>query len=257
MSKVYIYILLASIITSLISLIGVFFLSFSTKRLKKIIMFLVSLSAGALLGNAFLHLIPEAVEIFGHDHDGRSNIVWLGVLSGIILFFILEKIIHWRHCHIPTCDDHPHPLGAMNLIGDGLHNLIDGMVIAGAFMIDIRLGILTTIAVISHEVPQEIGDFGVLVHAGYSVKKALFYNFISASFSIIGAIIVILLGNYFDNLIGIIIPITAGGFIYIASSDLIPELKKEVKISQSLRQLLGLIIGLSIMIIINLFFHSH
>lgn len=257
MSKVYIYILLASIITSLISLVGVFFISFSTKRLKKIIMFLVSLSAGALLGNAFLHLIPEAVEIFNHDDNGHSNIIWLGVLGGIILFFILEKIIHWRHCHVPTCDEHPHPLGAMNLIGDGLHNLIDGMVIAGAFIIDIRLGVLTTIAIISHEVPQEIGDFGVLIHAGYSIKKALFYNFISASFSILGALFVIFLGGYLDGFSQIIIPVTAGGFIYIASSDLIPELKKENKISQSLKQLAGIIIGLSVMVVINLFFHIH
>lgn len=253
MPKVYLYILLASLLTSLISLVGVFFLSFSIKRLKKIIMFLVSLSAGALLGNAFLHLIPEAVEM--SDHYGNG--VWLGVLGGIVLFFILEKIIHWRHCHVPTCDDHPHPVGPMNLVGDGLHNLIDGMVIAGAFLIDVRLGVFTTIAVISHEVPQEIGDFGVLIHAGYKVKKALFYNFISASFSILGAIVMMVLGSYLDGFIEIIIPITAGGFIYIASSDLIPELKKDYKIKESLKQLLGIFIGLSLMIFLNLFFHSH
>lgn len=253
MNQIYLYILGASILTSLISLIGVFFLSFSINKLKKIIMFLVSLSAGALLGSAFLHLIPEAVEMSDH-HDGT---VWFGILGGIILFFILEKIIHWRHCHEPTCDDHPHPVGPMNLIGDGLHNLIDGMIIAGAFLVDIRLGVLTTIAVISHEVPQEIGDFGVLIHAGYSVKKALFYNFISASFSILGAIIVILLGAHLDGFIEFIIPITAGGFIYIASSDLIPELKKEIKISKSLKQLLGILLGLGVMVVINLLLHIH
>jgi len=253
MNQIYLYILGASVITSLVSLIGIFFLSFSIKRLKKIIMFLVSLSAGALLGSAFLHLIPEAVEMSDH-HDST---VWFGILGGIILFFILEKIIHWRHCHEPTCDDHPHPVGPMNLIGDGLHNLIDGMIIAGAFLVDVRLGVLTTVAVISHEVPQEIGDFGVLIHAGYSVKKALFYNFISASFSILGALIVILLGTYLDGFIEFIIPITAGGFIYIASSDLIPELKKEIKISKSLKQLLGIFLGLGVMVATNLLLHIH
>ncbi|MDD3711248.1 MAG: ZIP family metal transporter [Patescibacteria group bacterium] len=253
MNKIYFYIIIASVITSLLSFVGVLFLSFSIKKLKKIVMFLVSLSAGALLGGAFLHLIPEALE----EVDHHSNMVWFGILGGIILFFILEKIIHWRHCHEITCDEHPHPIGVMNLVGDGLHNLIDGMVIAGAFLVDIRLGVLTTVAVITHEIPQEIGDFGVLIHAGYSVKKALFYNFISASFSILGAIIVILLGTYLDGFVEFIIPITAGGFIYIASSDLIPELKKEIRINKSLKQLLGIIIGLGIMIVLNSFFHVH
>ncbi len=253
MNKIYLYIILASVITSLLSFVGVLFLSFSIKKLKKIIMFLVSLSAGALLGGAFLHLIPEALE--GADH--HSNVVWFGVLGGIILFFILEKIIHWRHCHEITCDEHPHPIGVMNLVGDGLHNLIDGMVIAGAFLVDIRLGVLTTVAVIAHEIPQEIGDFGVLIHAGYSVKKALFYNFISASFSILGAIFVILLGSHLNGFIDFIIPITAGGFIYIASSDLIPELKKEGNIGKSLKQLLGIFIGLGLMFVLKLFFHGH
>lgn len=247
------YILLASLITSLISLVGIFFLSFSIDRLKKTIMFLVSLSTGALLGGAFFHLLPESVEMF----DNHSNEVWFYVLFGIILFFILEKIIHWRHCHIPTCDEHPHSLGVMNLVGDGLHNLIDGAVIAGAFLVDIRLGVLTTIAVISHEVPQEIGDFGVLIHAGYKPKRALWFNFISGSFSILGALIVFFLGQKIDGLMAIIIPITAGGFIYIASSDLIPELKKEVSLNKSLKQLLGIFIGLSLMLALSFFFPSH
>lgn len=249
MTLIYIYIFSASIITSLISLIGVFFLSLSIKKLKSIIMFLVSLSAGALLGDSFLHLIPESVETLDN-----SQFIWLGVLGGMILFFVLEKIIHWRHCHIPTCSDHPHPLGMMNLIGDGLHNLIDGMIIAGSFLIDIRLGVITTIAIISHEIPQEIGDFGVLVHAGYKIKKALWFNFLSGLFSILGAIIAIIIGFYMDGFLNFIIPITAGGFIYIASSDLIPELKKDTKISKTLKQLLGILIGLSLMIFLKIFF---
>ncbi|MFA7364851.1 MAG: ZIP family metal transporter [Patescibacteria group bacterium] len=257
MNSVYLYIVGASFLTSLISLVGVLFLSFSTDRLKRMLMFLVSLSAGSLLGGSFLHLLPESIEhsiAHGHNHfDG----IWYGVLFGIIIFFILEKIIHWRHCHIPTSSDHIHPVGPMNLAGDALHNLIDGMIIAGAFLLDVRLGVVTTIAVIAHEIPQEIGDFGVLIHAGYSVKKALFFNFLSGLFSLIGAILIIFIGTFSDNFIDFIIPITAGGFIYIATADLIPELKKECGISKSLKQLLGVFLGISFMIIIKFFFHIH
>lgn len=257
MNQVYFYIIIASFITSLISLIGVFFLSFSTKRLKKILMFLVSLSAGSLLGGSFLHLLPESIE--HHLSHGHSHLdsIWYGVLFGIIIFFILEKIIHWRHCHIPTSSEHVHPVGPMNLMGDALHNLIDGMIIAGAFLLDLRLGVVTTIAVIAHEIPQEIGDFGVLVHAGYSIKKALFFNFLSGLFSLLGAILAIFIGSFSDNFVDFIIPITVGGFIYIATADLIPELKKECGFKKSLKQLLGVFLGISFMIIIKLFFHIH
>lgn len=249
MNTIYLYIFLASLLTSLLSFVGVLFLSFSIKRLKKIIMFLVSLSAGALLGDAFLHLLPEAVE-----NMENSMAIWFGVLAGIILFFSLEKIIHWRHCHEPTCESHPHTLGVMNLVGDGLHNLIDGMIIAGSFLVDVRLGVITTIAVISHEIPQEIGDFGVLIHAGYKAKKALLFNFFSGLFSILGALIVVLIGVYSENFINFIIPITAGGFIYIASSDLIPELKKDTNLNKTIKQLLGIFIGLALMLLLKFLF---
>jgi zinc and cadmium transporter len=249
MNPIYLYIFLASLLTSLLSFVGVLFLSFSIKRLKKIVMFLVSLSAGALLGDAFLHLLPEAVE--GMEN---SMVIWFGVLAGIIIFFSLEKIIHWRHCHEPTCESHPHTLGVMNLVGDGLHNLIDGMIIAGSFLVDIRLGVITTIAVISHEIPQEIGDFGVLIHAGYKAKKALLFNFFSGLFSVLGALIVILIGVYSENFINFIIPITAGGFIYIASSDLIPELKKDTSLNKTLKQLLGIFMGLALMLLLKFLF---
>lgn len=249
MNTIYLYIFLASLLTSLLSFVGVLFLSFSIKRLKKIVMFLVSLSAGALLGDAFLHLLPEAVE-----NMENSMAIWFGVLAGIILFFSLEKIIHWRHCHEPTCESHPHTLGVMNLVGDGLHNLIDGMIIAGSFLVDVRLGVITTIAVISHEIPQEIGDFGVLIHAGYKAKKALLFNFFSGLFSILGALIVVLIGVYSENFINFIIPITAGGFIYIASSDLIPELKKDTSLNKTIKQLLGIFIGLALMLLFKFLF---
>jgi len=246
---VYLYILLALLITSLLSLIGVFFFKISVSKLEKVIMFLVSLSAGTLLGDSFLHLLPEAVELLENDFT-----IWLGVLGGIIIFFILEKIICWRHCHIPTSNNHIHPVGTMNLVGDALHNFIDGMIIAGSFIVDFNLGIITTIAVISHEIPQEIGDFGVLIHAGFSTKKALLFNFFSALASILGAVIIIFLGQKIIGLSDLILPITAGGFIYISASDLIPELKKDVSINKTIKQLLGIFLGLGIMILVKFIF---
>ncbi len=246
---VYFYILLALLITSLLSLIGIFFLKVSINKLEKVIMFLVSLSAGTLLGDSFLHLLPEAVELLENDF-----IIWLGVLGGIILFFILEKIICWRHCHIPTSNNHIHSVGKMNLIGDALHNFIDGIIIASSFIVDFNLGVITTIAVISHEIPQEIGDFGVLIHAGFSAKKALLFNFFSALASILGAIIIIFLGQKITGLSDLILPITAGGFIYISASDLIPELKKDTSINKTIKQLLGIFLGLGIMLLVRFIF---
>lgn len=246
MAIVCLYAFASVIIVSLLSFVGVLSLTFSGEKLKKITMFLVSLSAGTLLGGAFLHLLPEAVE----EHDGDFKI-WLWLLAGIIIFFVLEKIIHWRHCHIPTSSDHPHPLGAMNLIGDGLHNFIDGMIIAGSFLINAQLGFATTIAVIAHEIPQEIGDFGVLIHAGYKRSKALFLNFLTALTAVIGAALTLLIGARFENFSAYIIPFTAGGFIYIATADLIPELKKDTLLSKSLGQLAAILLGIGIMLIIK------
>lgn len=209
-------------------------------------MFLVSLSAGTLLGDSFIHLMPEAVKERGSDMK-----IWLWLIAGIIIFFILEKIIHWRHCHIPTSNEHQHHLGLMNIAGDALHNMIDGMLIAGSFLINIQLGITTTIAVIAHEIPQEIGDFGVLIYAGYSRAKALMLNFLIALTSALGALLTIAASSHIENLSTYIIPFTAGGFIYIATADLIPELNKETKISKSVGQLLSILAGIAIMLILK------
>ncbi len=235
-------------IVSLISLVGVLALSFSTDRLKKISLLLVSLAAGTLIGDVFLHLLPEALE-----ESAEPTRIWLGVIAGVLLFFILEKIIHWRHCHIPTGSDHPHPLGKMNLIGDGLHNFFDGMLIAGAFTVDTTLGIATTIAVIVHEIPQEIGDFGVLIHAGYSRARALLMNFLSALCAFAGALAVVIWSGMSEQVGTILVPLTAGGFLYIAISDLIPELKKENRLSASAVQLLMIVVGLGCMYALKLF----
>ena len=230
------------------SFVGVFALSLKIEKLKKITFLLVSLSAGTLLGGAFLHLIPEAIK-----ETGLKDYFWLIILSGILLFFLMEKIICWRHCHVPTSHDHPHPLGKMNLIGDGFHNFLDGIIIAAAFLMDINLGIITTIAVVIHEIPQEIGDFGVLIHAGYTRAKALTLNFVIALFSLFGAVMTLLLSQFFENIIPFIIPLTAGGFIYIATADLIPELKKDVSPSKSILQFITILIGVGIMLLLKYF----
>ena len=249
MILIYFYALLSVFIVSLISFIGVITIFLSEEKLKKITLPLISLSAGTLLGGSFLHLIPEAVE------KSSSNFyIWLWLLNGIIAFFILEKIICWRHCHIPTSKKHPHSFGIMNLVGDALHNFIDGMIIAGSFLVSIPLGITTSIAIITHEIPQEIADFGVLVYSGFTRKKALFFNFLTALTSVLGALITLFIGIKLENFSEFIIPFAAGGFIYIAMTDLIPELKKDSRPIKSLYQLIIILFGIGIMMWIKFMF---
>jgi len=245
----YLYIFGGVFLVSALSLLGIFFLSFSPRVVEKLTLFLVSLSAGTLLGDSFLHLLPEAA-----INSGTSLRMWLWLIIGLISFFILEKIVHWRHCHIQTGPTHPHHLGMMNLIGDCLHNFFDGVVIAGSFLVSIPLGTATLVAVIAHEIPQEIADFGVLLYAGYSRRRALFLNFITALTAVFGAVAAILLGMRINNFSDLIIPFTAGGFIYIATADLIPELKKETVIRKSFYQLISIIAGVLIMLALKLIF---
>lgn len=239
--------LLSVFLVSLVSVIGIFFIFLKKNTLDNLLLFFVSLSVGSLLGGAFLHLIPEA---FGET--GFSVKVSFLILGGIVIFFIIENFIHWRHCHIPTSREHPHHLGTMNLIGDGFHNLIDGLVIAAAYFVNLPLGIATTLAVVIHEIPQEIGDFGVLLYAGFSKRKALFFNFLSALMAMIGAVIGILFSKNYQAFVSIIIPLAAGGFLYIAGSDLIPEIHKNQEKGFSIKNLLGIILGILMMYLLTL-----
>ncbi|UCB53509.1 MAG: ZIP family metal transporter [Candidatus Zixiibacteriota bacterium] len=250
MANVWLYTIGSVLLVSLVSFAGILFLAIDEKRLKKVLLFLVSFAAGALLGSAFLHLLPESVE------HGLKPSVSIFILSGIFSFFVLEKIICWRHCHIPTSEDHPHPVGVMNLVGDGFHNLIDGMIIAGSYLVNPALGISTTMAVLLHEIPQEIGDFGILVHAGYSVRKALMFNFLSALTAAWGAILTLSVGLKTEAVSKFLVPFTIGGFVYIATADLIPELKKETNLKKSSLQLLFLLLGAGVMVLL-LVFHGH
>jgi len=243
MNNAFFYALISVLIVSAVSLIGVVTLALKQNLLKKLLLFFVSFSAGALFGDALIHLIPEALETLMSE-----VIVSLFVIAGLMIFFVLEKFIHWRHCHVPTCKEHPHPIATMNLLGDALHNLIDGMIIGASYLASIPLGITTTLAVVLHEIPQEISDFGVLIYGGFTKRKALMMNFFSALTSVIGAIITFLVGSRIESFSALLVPITAGGFIYIAGSDLIPELHKEVNVSKSVIQFLSILFGVGVMI---------
>lgn len=235
-------IILSVIIISLISLIGIFFIFIKKKTLNKLILFLVAVSVGSLLGGAFLHLLPEII-----SQTGFTLTVAFLVLGGIILFFVIENFIRWRHCHDQNCEVHKHHLGPMNLIGDGMHNLIDGLIISASYFASMPLGIATTLAVIIHEIPQEIGDFGVLLYSGYTKKKALLFNFLSALVALVGAIIGIIFSEKSAIFSYIVMPIAVGGFLYIAGSDLIPEIHKQQENKFSFRNLAGILLGILIM----------
>ena len=242
-STIWIYSLVSVLVVSLISFIGVLTLSIKTPKLKSVLIYFVSFSAGALFGDAFIHLLPEAVE-----RSGKFTLfISLSLLSGIIFFFIIEKIVHWNHCHVPVSKTHVHPFSLMNLVGDGVHNFIDGLVIGVSYLVNIPVGIATTLAVIFHEIPQEIGDFGVLLHGGFTKKKALLLNFLVSITAIVGVVLALSLSSV-EKIILFLIPFAAGGFIYIAGSDLIPELHNcEYDFKRSLLQLIAFLIGIGVM----------
>jgi zinc and cadmium transporter len=243
MNEPWIFSLSSVLLVSLISFAGVITFGIKNKYLDKILLLLVSFSAGALLGGAFLHLIPEALEKFT-----STRAVTLLILAGMLVFFLLEKFIHWRHCHIPTSKSHPHHMATMNLVGDGLHNFIDGMIIASSYLINTQLGITATIAVILHEIPQEIGDFSVLIYSGLDKTKALLMNFLSALIAVLGTVFTLIMGAKVASFSAFLIPIAAGGFIYISGTDIIPELHKECGTSKSLLQTLSLVLGVLLML---------
>jgi zinc and cadmium transporter len=213
---------------SLLSFVGALALTLGPARLRGMLPVLVALAAGALVGDVFLHLLPEAVE---HEGGFTPRLGWW-VLTGLLGFFVIESVIHWHHHGEDLAEHvegHIHPLAWMNLLGDLLHNVIDGMLVAGAWMADPSLGLAVTIAVALHEIPQEFGDFGVLVHAGMSPARALKLNFLSAAGAVAGAVAVLLLGKAVPHVEHALVPLAAGGFLYVACADLVPELRRRVQ----------------------------
>ncbi|MFC1732255.1 ZIP family metal transporter [candidate division KSB1 bacterium] len=241
------YTLLSVTIVSLISLIGTFTLSINKKVLDRSIFFLVSLAVGALFGDAIIHLIPEAFASFENTTTPA-----LLIIVGIFIFFILEKFLHWHHCHgnhDSNCDV-VRPLGRLILFSDGVHNFLDGAIIAAAYMVSVEVGIATTFAIILHEIPQEIGDFGVLIHSGYTRARALFVNFLSALVAILGAGFVFLLGDMSKDVTPALIALAAGSFLYIAGSDLVPELHKTSDLKKSVLQFVAIVIGVALVFMV-------
>ncbi|MGF3522455.1 MAG: ZIP family metal transporter, partial [Candidatus Bathyarchaeia archaeon] len=230
------------------SLIGILTLWFSERKTKKIFVYLVSFAAGGLFGDAFLHLTPEAMK-----EAGAQTTAAMLILTGILSSFAVERFLQWRHCHIPTSKEHPHTFAYMNLFGDAVHNLIDGVIVAGSYLVSIPIGVSTTIAVIFHEIPQELGDFSVLVYGGFQKKRALMFNFLTALTAVIGAIIALVVGSSVEGFTPLLVPFAAGNFIYIAGSDLIPELRRDnPELKKSALQLTSLILGIIPMLLLLL-----
>lgn len=233
-------IIIAIILVSLISLLGIVFL-LTKRKLSGILTFIVAFAAGTMLSTSFFHLIPESYEMI--------NTLW-PVLAGIILFFIIESIIHWHHSHelkCKECENHINPMAYLNLIGDGIHNFLDGLILAASFLVDFKTGIIVTASIVIHEIPQEIGDFAILLHSGLSKTKALLLNFASAIVAILGGIVGYFFFTNLSSTIPYIIGIAAGGFIYIAGVDIFPELHQEKNRIKRIIQTIALIVGILIM----------
>lgn len=240
--EVWLYSLISVIGVSLISLIGVLIIPFGHARYASMLLLLVSFSVGGLFGDAFIHLIPESFRELESDLS-----VSLLIMLGIFTFFVLEKFLCWRHCHIPTSDSHPHGLAVINIVSDGLHNLIDGIIIGASYQVSLTIGVTSTLAIVLHEIPQEVGDFGVLLYSGMSRRKALFFNYLASTTAILGTLLSLWFGPHVKPLSVSLLPFAAGGFIYLAGTDLIPELKKEINLWKSFWQLAAIMSGIGVM----------
>jgi len=245
------YILASVVIVSLVSFVGVVTLYLRPKLLEKILFGLVSFAAGALIGAAFLDLLPESMEKLGEK-------VFPYALLGVVVFYVIETFFNWYHCHYGHHHHHAKvhvkSFAWLNLFGDAIHNFVDGMIIAAGYIVSVPAGIAITIGVVLHEIPQELGDFGILVYGGVKKGKALFFNFLSALTAVLGALLVYFFSGIAD-ISAYLVPFAAGGFIYIASADLLPELHKERNIPKAFTQLLFFMTGIAMIWVMTVFVH--
>ncbi|WP_217649993.1 MULTISPECIES: ZIP family metal transporter [unclassified Streptomyces] len=209
------WIVLSGLAMCVLSLVGGVALLTPERVFERLVLPLVALAAGALLGGALFHMLPEAVRALGN-----SLAVYAWVAAGMLSFLVLEQFLHWHHCHRPVGAHRP--LGYLVLVADGLHNLIGGLAVGSAFVVDVRLGLVTWLVAAAHEVPQELGDFGILVHSGWGPRRALAFNFVSALSFLLGGLVAYGLAGEVD--IAVLIPFAAGNFLYIAVADLLPEI---------------------------------
>ena len=248
--------ILATLVVSVFSLTGILALSLKEETLHKILFFLIAFSAGTILGAALFDLLPEAVEHI------EESIVFVYIASGFVAFYFLERFIYWYHGHghhsdIESQEIEPVTKGFayLNILGDAIHNFIDGMIIAAGFTAAFPVGIATTIAVIFHELPQEMGDYGILIYAGFEKSKALLLNFAAAFSVVLGGIFASFFLETVEALSGILISYSAGAFIYLSASELIPELQEEKDFNRSLIQFVVFLIGLAVIWYLGIIFH--
>jgi zinc and cadmium transporter len=240
MNQVWLYSLLSIALVSLVSLSGILFLIVRKEIFEKVQTILVSFAIGSLLGGAILHLIPESMR------DGQNKNAPLFILFSIVAFFILEKYFHFHRHHHPE-EKQIKSFGPLNLIADALHNFLDGILIVAAYSTDFNTGVIATVAILAHEIPQEIGDFAVLVQAGYTKKKALIFNLLSALSAFLGGLLLLIVPALGSDFSQFIIPLAAGGFIYIALADLIPELNTPQSVKKAVAQVIAVLLGIAMM----------
>lgn len=244
----FVWILAATLLVSLVSLSGALFLTVREDSLKRLSALLVAFASGSLMGGAFFHLIPEAVK---HQGEGAYALVVTGILS----FFALEKTLCWRHCHDAQCD--VHTFTYLNLVGDSIHNFVDGVIIAASFLVQPALGLVTTAVVILHEVPQELGEFGVLIYGGFTRRDAVLFNLLTALTSLAGGAFGFFFSVYVKDLHIPLLSFAAGGFVYIALADLVPELHKRRGPAESALQFCLMLAGLGILGLAGLVVPDH
>ena len=242
MDKIWLYALLSTLVVSAISLIGVSLFALKSDKLQKILLLLVCFSVGALLGNAFFHLIPES---YFHLESPKLT-SWL-ILGGFMLFFVVEQLLHTHQASNAAVSYKIKPYGYLSLYADGIHNFTDGILIGAAWMFSPELGLATTITVILHEIPQEISDFGILLKAGFSKRKALFYNFLVATSAILGTLLALWFGHEIEHFSIYVLPLAAGGFIYLAATSLLPEVLKNTKKGSWIVYSVFVMLGLGLM----------
>lgn len=223
------------------------FLGLSESIRGRLVPHLVSFATGALLGAAFLGLLPHALDAVG---DADVHVIPMAVLLGLLGFFLLEKLVIWRHCHEDHCEVHApedngrqHSTGVMILFGDGLHNFLDGVLIAGAFLTDVHLGIVTSLAVAAHEIPQEVGDFAILLHSGFSRGRAFFYNVLASLTTVVGGVLAYFTLQQVEAAIPFVLAVAASSFIYIAVADLIPTLHQRIEGRATIQQVVLIAVG--------------
>jgi zinc and cadmium transporter len=234
------WIVIAGLAMSSLALVGMVTVLLPRRSLERLLLPMVGLAAGSLLGGAFFHMMPESVDALGNGVG-----VYLALTVGFLVFFVLEQFLHWHHCHRAAHTEH-RPLGYLILLADGLHNLIGGLAVGGAFVVDVRVGVVTWLVAAAHEVPQELGDFGVLVHSGWQRRSALAWNFASALTFLVGALIAYGMADHID--VAYLLPFAAGNFIYIAAADLLPEITSESRTRDKLETSLAFAVGLAILL---------